>query len=149
MTRFRKGDFDNVGDENFIAEIGDVHAAALGQGDGMGRNDEGQLVAENSDGGELLLLRNEGDHAEIEPVIEELGGDVAREGASDREADVGAEAAVTHQGGQECVDGAFVDAKGELAAAASARRSSRARLVSWAQVQHALGVVDQELAGCR
>ena len=140
-----EGRFDDVGDEDFLAQVGDVDAAALGEAVAR-RNDEGQFVAENFDGGELWLLGNEGDHAEIEAVVQQLGGNVAREGAAHGQAHVGILAAITHQNRQQGVDGAFVDAEGELAAC---RRSAGpdGALDLLAEIEHALGVAGQELAG--
>ncbi len=83
-----EGRFDDVGDEDFLAQFGEIDAAALGQAV-LGRDDEGQFVAENLDGGELRLLGNEGGDAEIEAIVQQLGGNVARKGAADGQMDVG------------------------------------------------------------
>ncbi len=79
-------------------------------------------------------------------MVEQLRGNVARKGAPHGQADVGVEATVTHQGGQQGVDGAFVDAQGELAAAAGTEVVEGA-LGLLAKIEHALGIVDEQLAG--
>ena len=83
-----EGRFDDVGDEAFLAQFGEIGAAALGEAV-LGRDHEGQLVAEDLDGGELRLLGNEGGDAEVEAIVQELAGNVAREGAADGQMDFG------------------------------------------------------------
>ena len=112
----------------------------------MGRDHEGQLVAKDLDGGELRLLGNEGGDAEVEAIVQELAGNVAREGAADGQMDLRVHLPIAGQDGEQGVDGAFVDAEGELAAAAGAEVVDGAADFV-AKIEDALGVADQEAAG--
>ena len=128
-----------------VAQVGDVHAAFFGQ-PVPGRNDEGQLVAENLGRGQLRFARHKRDHPQIQPVIQNLRGHVAREGSPHGDVHLGIELPVAHQDRQQRVDGAFVDAQGEFAAAAAAQILHGA-LDFLAQIEHALGVARQQLSG--
>ena len=136
----RRG-FDDMRDEDLAAQVSDVHTAALCQAV-PGRNDEGQLVAKNLDGGELLFLRDEGDDAEVQPVVQKFGRNVAGEGTAHGQPDLWIQAAVTCQRREQRVDRAFVDAERKLAAATGAQ-VVEGPLGLLAQVQHALGVIHQ------
>ena len=140
-----KGRFDAVGDEVFVAEVFDIDFALFGE-DVFWGNDEGQFVFADFGGLELRLLRNVGDGADIEAVVEDFVGDVARKHAMDADENAGVELAERGEGGQQGVDGAFVDAEREFAAR---ERFEFAKPFFYfvAEIDQALGVVHEEGAG--
>src|SRR5579864_3699843 len=86
----------------------------------FGRNDQGEFVAKDFDGGELWLLGYERGDAEVQAIVQQFGGDVAGKRAAHGQMDLRIKLAIAGQHGQQGVDGAFVDAEGEFAASAAA-----------------------------
>ena len=140
-----KGRFDAVGDEVFVAKIGDIDLAFLCEGV-FWRNDEGELILTDFGGLELGFLRDVGDGADVEAVIEDFVGNIAGEHAMYADQDTGMELAKSGEGGQQSVDGAFVYAEGELAAA-EAFEFAESFFYFVAEIDQALGVVLQERSG--
>ena len=109
------GRLDDVSDEGFFAEGFDVDVTALGEFV-AGPDDEDEGIAVELDGGEFALFGEIGDDADVELVIEKLAGHVAREDAVNADVDAGIEGAESIESREQGVDGAFVDADGDLAA---------------------------------
>jgi len=140
-----KRGFDAVGDEVFLAEFGDIDFALLCE-EMFGVDDQGQLIFADFGGEELSVARDIGDRAEIEAVVEDFVGNVAREHAVDTDLNAGMKFAEFGEGGKEGVDGAFVDAEGEFAAL-EAFEFGEAFFDFVAEIDEALGVVFQEGSG--
>ena len=140
-----KGGFDDVGDESFFAEVGDVDFALAGQRM-LGRDDEDELVFQDFGGLQLRVARNEGDGAEIEAVVEDFVRDVAGKHAVHAHLHAGMFFAEDGERGEQSVDGAFVDAQRKFAAL-EAFELGEALFDFVAEVEEALGVVLQQGAG--
>ena len=137
--------FDDVGDEDFLAQFAEIGAAALGQAM-LRRNDQGELIAKDFYGGELGLLRNKRRDAEVQAIVQQFGGNVPRKRAAHGQMHLRKKLPVTGQHGQQGMNGAFVHAKRELAAAAGAEVVHGAPDFV-AEIEDAFGIADQEAAG--
>jgi hypothetical protein len=140
-----KGGFDDVGDEGFAAEVGDVDFALAGQGM-LGRDDQGEFIFQDFGGLQLRVARDVGDGAEVEAIVEDFVGDVAGKHAMDADLHAGMFFAKYGEGGEESVDGAFVDAERKFAAL-EAFELGEAFFDFVAEVDEAFGVVFEEGAG--
>src|SRR5690242_14719262 len=140
-----KRGFDNMCDKIFLSQFGEIGAAALGEAM-FRRNDERELIAKDFDRGKLRLLRNEGGDAEVEAIVQQFGGDVARKGASHGQMNLRIKLPVAGQHREQGVDGAFVHAERKLTAAAGAQVVHGAADFV-AEIENAFGVADQEPAG--
>src|SRR5580658_3032729 len=112
----------------------------------IGRHDERQFVAKNFDGLEFRILRNVGDRSEIEAIIQDLARNVARKNSLHRDAHPGIGLMKLREKRQQSVDRTFVGAERELPDV-EAFQSLQAFYQFVAQIQQALGIVLQELAG--
>jgi hypothetical protein len=107
--------FHAVGDEVFVAQVGDVDFALLCKRV-FRRNDESELVFTDFGGLELWLLRNVGNGADVQAIIKDFVRNVAGEHAMDTDQDAGMELSESGEGRKKGVDGAFVYAERELSA---------------------------------
>src|SRR5216684_3460751 len=110
-----KGGFDAVGDEVFVAKLGDIDFTLFRE-EMLGGHDQGQLIFANFRGQELGIAGHVGDGAEIEAVVHDFMGDVARKHAVHAHLDPGMFLAKLSQGGEQSVDGTLVHSQGEFAA---------------------------------
>ncbi len=139
------GRLDDVSDEGFFAEGFDVDIATLREFM-AGPDDEHEGIAVELDGGEFALFGEIGDDADVELVIEKLAGHVAREDAVNADVDAGIEGAEAIESREQGVDGAFVDADGDLAAL-KALEFVEAFANFFAEVEHPVCVFEEQHAG--
>ena len=64
-----KGRLDNVRDEHFAAQVGDVDFALAGQ-QMFGRNDQAQLILQDFRGFQLRIARNLGHGAKVQAIVQ-------------------------------------------------------------------------------
>ena len=140
-----EGRFDDMSDKIFFAEFLDLDFAFLGKRM-LGRNNQGEFVFEDFGGLELRIARHKGNGAEIESIVDDFVRNIAREHAMETYLDAGMGFAEAGEGGEEGVDGAFVDAKREFAALESFELHE-ALFDLVAEVKEALGVFAEEGAG--
>ena len=133
-----KGRLHDVGDKDFLTEIADIHLLPLGELVPR-RNHEREGVAENFGRSQLLFLGDKGDDSQIEMIVQQFRGDIARIGSPHGQAHVGIEPPVARQRGKQGMDGAFVDSQRQLAATAAAQVIDRAPDLL-PQIEHALGI---------
>jgi hypothetical protein len=94
----------------------------------------------------LRVAGNEGDGAEVETVVDDFVGDVAGKHTMETNLNTGVSFAEFGERGEEGVDGAFIDAEGELATLKTLElQETFFDLV--AEVEEAIGVFAEELAG--
>src|SRR5690242_11037621 len=137
-----EGRFDNVGDEILVAELVYFHLAALGQGM-LGGHDQGQLVLEDFGCLQLGIARDKRDGAQVEAIIQHFVGNIAGKHAVDANLHAGMKLTEFPEGGEQGMDGAFVDAEGKLAAA-DFLQFGQALFDFVAQIDEAVGVIAQE-----
>jgi hypothetical protein len=137
--------FDDMGDENFAAEIGDIDFT-LSRERMFGRCYERELIFQNFRGLQLRVARNVGDSAEVEAIVQHLVRNVARKHAVNTHLHTRMFLAKYDEGGEQGVNGAFVDAKRKFTALETLK-FREAFLDFIAQVDEALGVVLEKGAG--
>ncbi len=74
--------FDDMGDEGFAAEIGDVHFPLASQRM-FGRDNERELIFEDFGGLQKRIARHVGNGAEVKAIVEYLVGNIAGKNAMD------------------------------------------------------------------
>src|SRR5262249_7589430 len=82
----------------------------------LGMHDERQFVFENFGGLQLRIARDEGNGAQVKPVVQHFVRNVPREHAMNADLHTRMGLAELGQRGQEGMNGAFVHAQGEFAA---------------------------------
>jgi hypothetical protein len=140
-----EGGFHDVGDKILLAEFGDFHFAALGEGM-FGRNDKSELILEDFRSLKLRFARNKRNGAKIQTIVQDFVGNIAGKKAMNANLHARMQFAELGESGKQSVDGAFVDAKREFAAL-EAFEFAQAFLHFVAEIDEALGVFAQEGAG--
>src|ERR1700676_900305 len=101
--------FDDVRDEHFAAQVGDVDFA-LASERMFRRNDEAELVLQDFCGWQWRVARNVRDGAKVQAIVEDFMRNIAGKHAVHPDLNSRMLFAKDGQGWQQGVDGAFVDA---------------------------------------
>lgn len=142
---FAVGADDVVGDEGFHAEFADIDFGAGGEAV-VGGDDEDEAIGVDDGGDEAFVAGVEGDEAEFEVAIDELGRDFARKTAADLNLDLGVLGTILLDVAEEVEGSGFVGADGEAAGGVIAEFSEGVVHVAF-EVFEAAGEFEDDLAG--
>ncbi len=142
---FAIGADDVVGDEGFHAEFADGDIGTGGEAV-VGGDDEDEPVGIDDRGDEAFVTGVEGDEAEFEVAIDELGGDLAREAAANLNFDFRVLGAVELDVAEEVEGSRLVGADREAAGGVIAEFSEGVEHFAF-EVFKAAGKFEDDLAG--
>src|SRR6267154_6783593 len=133
---------NDVPDEGFVGKIFDVHLPALGQRM-FQRHHQGQLVLQDFRSLQLRIARNIRDCADVQTIVQHFVRNISRKHSMNAHLNARMHFAEFGERGKQGMDGAFVDAQGQLPAL-QPLQLAQALFYFVAQVQQALGVIFQK-----
>src|ERR1700730_8995672 len=137
--------FHDVADKVFISKFADIYFSALRQTMARPYN-QSQRVTIKLDSRELALLRQVGNHAHVELVVQHFARHVAREHAMNSDVNSRGKLSIAVKRREQRVNRALVDPERNLSALEPAQ-FLHAFADFFAEIQHAVGVFEQKRAG--